>query len=417
MVINMVDPYEVLGINKNVSDQELKKEYRRLSKQFHPDNNQDNPNREYAEERFKDIQAAYEQIMRERSGDYSGNYYSTHENSTTARDDRNYSSNKSADSSYYDKWNNSFNSDERRNGNTYYGRKNANRNDFHDAGRSYNNNTAGSAGSYGNGYSNNSNAGSNYNGNNYYGSGSSNSGNSSYYGNNGSGSYYGSNNSSAGNNTYYGSGDNGSYYGNNNAYNNYYGNDNSAAGNGNYYGSGNSYTENNNYNYYGNNGTNSYHGNNGYYSGSGYGFRGTNNGSGYGYREPAKTTSQFMGKIADYLNTGRYYQAVEVLNTIEKKDDLWYYYSAVANIGLGNNAKALSQARIACSMKPQEPAYAELVQNIEGTSVRYREMNSIFNPGSENRSKAKLGLLIAAGIACTSCGGGGFSIGRFFLCC
>lgn len=374
MVIKMVDPYEVLGVNRNVSDQELKKEYRRLSKQFHPDNNQDNPNKKYAEERFKDIQAAYEQIMRERSGDYSGNYYNTHENSTTARDDRRYSSEKNSNSDYYREWNNSFNGDENRNGNTYYGRKNANRNDFKDSGRPYGNNTANS---------NNSYSEDNYTNSYGYGSyGNRNSGGSTYSGAGGNGSNY-----------------NNSYYGNANGRNTNYGN--TAGSNSNY----------GNNSYYGNAGA----GYNGYYSGNGYGFRGTNTGG--TYREPEKTTSQFMGKIAEYINSGRFYQAIELLQTIEKKDDMWYYYSAVANIGMGNNAKALSQAKIACAMKPEEPAYTELVQNIEGNSVRYQEVQNNFNPFSVKRSSAKTGLLIAAGIMCASCGGSGFGIGRFALCC
>lgn len=59
----MKNPYEVLGISPDASDEEIKKAYRRLSRKYHPDANVDNPHKEQAEERFKEIQAAYQDIM------------------------------------------------------------------------------------------------------------------------------------------------------------------------------------------------------------------------------------------------------------------------------------------------------------------------------------------------------------------
>ena len=51
------DYYEVLGLNKNASDDEIKKAYRRLAKKWHPDANPDN--RKEAEEKFKEVGEAY----------------------------------------------------------------------------------------------------------------------------------------------------------------------------------------------------------------------------------------------------------------------------------------------------------------------------------------------------------------------
>lgn len=68
----MSDPYRVLGVSRDASDEEIKKAYRRLSRQYHPDSNVNNPNKDAAEEKFKEIQAAYDQIMNEKSGKYSG---------------------------------------------------------------------------------------------------------------------------------------------------------------------------------------------------------------------------------------------------------------------------------------------------------------------------------------------------------
>ena len=64
----MRDPYAVLGVPRGATDEEIKKAYRRLSRKYHPDANIDNPNRDQAEEKFKEVQQAYDQIMAERSG-------------------------------------------------------------------------------------------------------------------------------------------------------------------------------------------------------------------------------------------------------------------------------------------------------------------------------------------------------------
>src|SRR3954465_9179012 len=51
------DPYSVLGVDRKASAEEIKKAYRKLARQYHPDRNPDDPK---AEERFKEIQSAYD---------------------------------------------------------------------------------------------------------------------------------------------------------------------------------------------------------------------------------------------------------------------------------------------------------------------------------------------------------------------
>ena len=75
----MMDPYQVLGISRGASDEEIKKAYRSLSRKYHPDANVNNPNKDAAEEKFKQVQQAYDQIMKEKQqgasyGGYGNNY-------------------------------------------------------------------------------------------------------------------------------------------------------------------------------------------------------------------------------------------------------------------------------------------------------------------------------------------------------
>lgn len=77
----MNDPYSVLGITPEATDEEVKQAYRALARKYHPDNYQDNPLADLAEEKMKEINEAYEAITKMRAGDgyqssFSGGYQS-----------------------------------------------------------------------------------------------------------------------------------------------------------------------------------------------------------------------------------------------------------------------------------------------------------------------------------------------------
>ena len=72
----MNDPYQILGVPETASDEEVKRAYRELARKYHPDNYHDNPLADLAQEKMKDINAAYEQITKMRSGAKSGGYSS-----------------------------------------------------------------------------------------------------------------------------------------------------------------------------------------------------------------------------------------------------------------------------------------------------------------------------------------------------
>lgn len=64
------DPYKILGVSRNADTEEIKRAYRELSRKYHPDSYVNNPLSDLAEEKFKEVQEAYAQIMNERSGSY-----------------------------------------------------------------------------------------------------------------------------------------------------------------------------------------------------------------------------------------------------------------------------------------------------------------------------------------------------------
>ena len=64
----MKDPYSVLGVGKNASEEEIKDAYRELARKYHPDNYSDNPLSDLAAEKMKEINDAYDEIMNSRRG-------------------------------------------------------------------------------------------------------------------------------------------------------------------------------------------------------------------------------------------------------------------------------------------------------------------------------------------------------------
>ena len=71
----MRNPYQILGVSESADMDEIKKAYRKLSRIYHPDANVNNPNKDQAEAKFKEIQGAYQQIVNERERGSSSNSY------------------------------------------------------------------------------------------------------------------------------------------------------------------------------------------------------------------------------------------------------------------------------------------------------------------------------------------------------
>ena len=233
-----MDPYEVLGVSRNASDDEIKKAYRTLSRKYHPDANVNNPNAAQAEEKFKQVQAAYDQIMKEKEQGYSG-YGST---------------------------------------NGYGG--------------------YGNAGGYG-GFGGYGNAG-------------------------GFGGYGGA--SSAGQNDEY---------------------------------------------------------------------------------------TMHLNAAMNYIRAGKYNEALNVLSGMGQKTARWYYYSAMAHMGLGNNVAALEHANKAVALDPQNMEYQMLLQRLQSGGQWYESRQAAYGYPHVGGNDLCLKICLANLFCNLCCGGGGLCFGGY----
>ena len=69
------DYYKILGVDKDASEDDIKKQYRQMAKKYHPDLNPDN---EEAQEKFKEVSEAYEVLGDEEKRSQYDNFGSSH---------------------------------------------------------------------------------------------------------------------------------------------------------------------------------------------------------------------------------------------------------------------------------------------------------------------------------------------------
>ena len=130
---------------------------------------------------------------------------------------------------------------------------------------------------------------------------------------------------------------------------------------------------------------------------------------GYGQSYEQPTGEQYAKAAYQYIRFGRYREALNVLQSTQERNARWYYLSALANDGLGNQVTALEHIRRAVSMEPGNPTYLELLSQIENGGAAYRRQAGSYRGFSFGDNPCiSMCLCYAAQLFCCR--------GRFFCC-
>ena len=128
---------------------------------------------------------------------------------------------------------------------------------------------------------------------------------------------------------------------------------------------------------------------------------------GYGSRQ--NTGDQYQNAAYQYIRFGRYQEALNILSGVTTKNARWYYLSALANDGLGNQVTALEHIKRAVSMEPDNYEYLRTLDRIENGGTAYRQQAGTFHTFNMGRSSFfSLCLCYLAQLFCCR--------GRFFCC-
>ena len=118
---------------------------------------------------------------------------------------------------------------------------------------------------------------------------------------------------------------------------------------------------------------------------------------------------QYQQAAQQYIMFGRYQEALNVLSNATTKNARWYYLSALANDGLGNQVTALEHIRRAVSMEPDNAQYLQTLEEIQNGGAAYRRQAGSFR-GFQTRSSGlwSFCLCLLAQLFCCR--------GRIFCC-
>ena len=116
-----------------------------------------------------------------------------------------------------------------------------------------------------------------------------------------------------------------------------------------------------------------------------------------GYQQRSYTDSDsgdnYQKAALNYIRFGRYREALNTLENSSARDARWYYLSALANDGLGNQVTALEHIRRAVSMEPDNQEYIDALNRIEHGGTAYRQQAGNFR-GFEMRSNPCMNLCL-----------------------
>ena len=93
---------------------------------------------------------------------------------------------------------------------------------------------------------------------------------------------------------------------------------------------------------------------------------------------------------------------MNVLSSLKERNAQWYYLSAVANMGLGNNVNAMNHIREAVRLEPDNMQYRMMLQRMEGGGSWYQEQQNPFG-GMTTAGNDLCMKCLMANLACSCC--------------
>lgn len=123
------------------------------------------------------------------------------------------------------------------------------------------------------------------------------------------------------------------------------------------------------------------------------------------YSGAGQTTEDPHQRSAEtYIRYGRYQEAINALAASANKNARWYYLSALANDGLGNQVTAMEHIRRAVSMEPDNMVYQQTLRQMEDGGTTYRRQAGAFR-GFGGKSVPFAGLCLCYALQFLCCRG------------
>lgn len=154
-----------------------------------------------------------------------------------------------------------------------------------------------------------------------------------------------------------------------------------------------------------------------------WGFGSFSSSGGYGGNSGGRSGSseskdnQYMQSALNYIQNGYYREGLNVLEQVKDRKGPWYYYSAIANYNLGNNAVALEHAKAACAFEPNNFYYANLLSRLQGGGTRYQQRSASYGGNPTMRGNNYMGQCCTTFLCLNLCCGGGTYMGMPLICC
>lgn len=118
--------------------------------------------------------------------------------------------------------------------------------------------------------------------------------------------------------------------------------------------------------------------------------------------QQSRDASEFA-QVESYIRAGYYQEALQLLAGFRVRGAKWYYYSAVANAGIGNKITALNHARAAVQLEPNNLEYQRVLNKLLYSGGEYQEQSQGYGMPTINFNKLCIGLCLAK-LFCSFCG-------------